>query len=355
MKKVVAVLLLVMFIVSGCQGAPDAVEAPPTIEELIADALAHSARGEYQEAILIYEAIIEIEPDNYEANYGLGYVYRRIGRTVDAIKLLNKAATLAGDGDTRAMYELSCAYLDEGNYDEAEKLIRDNAEDVEMTPELATVLLLKRVVNNEYREAIELLEMDMFEKYLLDLDENAVIYFGEYDSEGRRHGRGVGIYHRGQYIYNGEYSEGLRCGEGTWLRGIRLDEEGAVIEREPSDQIKIGFFKGNWENDMPNGYGENHINYVEQGTYATRSGNYTNGLENGDMVVTFGEHSAPYESNMGSRVLSGETYEYTNELGEEVVTHYYAYCTTCDTGGGDWVIYDDQLDFQWGIRPWGQT
>ena len=47
MKKVVAVLLLVMFIVSGCQGAPDAVEAPPTIEELIADALAHSARGEY--------------------------------------------------------------------------------------------------------------------------------------------------------------------------------------------------------------------------------------------------------------------------------------------------------------------
>ena len=81
MKKTIAILLIsLMLFTSGCAvmtaAAPEPTPAPPTVEELLADALKYYNAGNYEEAILLYEAAIEIEPRNFDATVGLGKAYR---------------------------------------------------------------------------------------------------------------------------------------------------------------------------------------------------------------------------------------------------------------------------------------
>ena len=108
MKRILIVAVIMAMLMSGCSVMMSTMEqgaTQPTVEEMLAQALQLCNAGNYEEAILLYEAIIEIEPNNYEAGYGLGHAYRSVGRTMDAISILKKAAKLSTD-DKRAMYEL---------------------------------------------------------------------------------------------------------------------------------------------------------------------------------------------------------------------------------------------------------
>ena len=123
MKRILIVAVIMAMLMSGCSVMMSTMEqgaTQPTVEEMLAQALQLSNAGNYEEAILLYEAIIEIEPNNYEAGYGLGHAYRSVGRTTDAISILKKAAKLSV-GDKRAMYELGYAYLDAGEYSNARR------------------------------------------------------------------------------------------------------------------------------------------------------------------------------------------------------------------------------------------
>ena len=81
MKKIAILLISLMLFTSGCAvmtaAAPEPTPAPPTVEELLADALKYYNAGNYEEAILLYEAAIEIEPRNFDATVGLGKAYTR--------------------------------------------------------------------------------------------------------------------------------------------------------------------------------------------------------------------------------------------------------------------------------------
>ena len=96
MKRILIVAVIMAMLMSGCSMMMSTMEqgaTQPTVEEMLAQALQLSNAGNYEEAILLYEAIIEIEPNNYEAGYGLGHAYRSVGRTMDAISIL-----LSGNG-----------------------------------------------------------------------------------------------------------------------------------------------------------------------------------------------------------------------------------------------------------------
>ena len=126
MKRILIVAVIMAMLMSGCSVMMSTMEqgaTQPTVEEMLAQALQLCNAGNYEEAILLYEAIIEIEPNNYEAGYGLGHAYRSVGRTMDAISILKKAAKLSTD-DKRAMYELGYAYLDAGEYSNARDVVR---------------------------------------------------------------------------------------------------------------------------------------------------------------------------------------------------------------------------------------
>lgn len=359
MKRILIVAVIMAMLMSGCSVMMSTMEqgvTQPTVEEMLAQALQLSNAGNYEEAILLYEAIIEIEPNNYEAGYGLGHAYRSVGRTMDAISILKKAAKLSTD-DKRAMYELGYAYLDAGEYSNARDAVRMEKTGDDMAPEVAILLVLSYAAEGSYDTAVSFFENKSVQDYFMSMNENKVIYFGPYNAAGQMHGKGVGIYDRGQYIYCGEYKNGQKSGHGVWLKGIRLDEETGLPQNGTSDskldsKMSYAYFEGAWENDKPNGYGENHVIYPREGNLsATRSGNYTDGYENGEMTVYWADHSATYTSNMGVRVLIDKTYKPK----DGPTQYYYTICSAHKKCGDGWTLKEYQLDAQWGVMPWGAT
>ena len=102
MKKTIAILLIfLMLFTSGCAvmtaAAPEPTPAPPTVEELLADALKYYNAGNYEEAILLYEAAIEIEPRNFDATVGLGKAYTRKNESDKAITCFRDAMEIKPD------------------------------------------------------------------------------------------------------------------------------------------------------------------------------------------------------------------------------------------------------------------
>ena len=353
MKRILIVAVIMATLMSGCSVMMSTMEqgaTQPTVEEMLAQALQLSNAGNYEEAILLYEAIIEIEPNNYEAGYGLGHAYRSVGRTMDAISILKKAAKLSAD-DKRAMYELGYAYLDAGEYSNARDAVRMEKTGDDMAPEVAILLVLSYAAEGSYDTAVSFFENKSVQDYFMSMNENKVIYFGPYNAAGQMHGKGVGIYDRGQYIYCGEYKNGQKSGHGVWLNGIRIDDETGLPKNGlPDKKDAYDYYEGAWENDKPNGYGEYHVIYPKEGNLsATRSGNYTDGYENGEMTVYWADHSATYTSNMGVRVLIDKTYKPK----DGPTQYYYTICSVHKKCGDGWTLKEYQLDAQWGVVPWG--
>ena len=90
-----------MLFAAGCAvmtaAAPEPTPAPPTVEELLADALKYYNAGNYEEAILLYEAAIEIEPRNFDATVGLGKAYTRKNESDKAITCFRDAMEIKPD------------------------------------------------------------------------------------------------------------------------------------------------------------------------------------------------------------------------------------------------------------------
>ena len=110
-------------LMSGCSAAIQETEpgaAQPTVEELLADALPeYYNAGNYEEAILLYETVIEIEPRNFDATrYGLGKSFRGAKRNPQAVEALKAAYEL--NASANVAYELGCASIANGQYTDAE-------------------------------------------------------------------------------------------------------------------------------------------------------------------------------------------------------------------------------------------
>ena len=345
MKKAVTILLIsLMLITSGCAvmtaAAPEPTPAPPTVEELLADALKYYNAGNYEEAILLYEAAIEIEPRNFDATVGLGKAYRSTGNNGQAVETLKAAYELNDSPDVA--FELGCAYIANGQYTDAERLASERWKDGGGDNKAGTVLLLSLAAQEKTEEAIEMLNNEKLAEYLKTANIGDCIYAGSYDENGKRAGRGVGLY-PGGYIYIGEYKDGVRCGQGAWYYA--------------SGDTKW-CFTGEWANDAPNGYGEqatraltyeiwipgSDIDNAEYEVWA--QGEYVNGLENGVRI---------------RKVI------WKDELFEGHLFHYTAvngianYIGQSDTGGYI-IAYDEnksgatfsaiRSDVKWGISPW---
>ena len=271
MKKIAILLISLMLFTSGCAvmtaAAPEPTPAPPTVEELLADALKYYNAGNYEEAILLYEAAIEIEPRNFDATVGLGKAYRSTGNNGQAVETLKAAYELNDSPDVA--FELGCAYIANGQYTDAERLASELWKDGEGDDKAGTVLLLSLAAQEKTEEAIEMLNNEKLAEYLKTANIGDCIYAGSYGENGKRAGHGVGLY-PGGYIYIGEYKNGVRCGQGAWYYA--------------SGDTKW-CFTGEWANDAPNGYGTNRRGTSYQGPWSwVHSGEYIDGLENGARV-----------------------------------------------------------------------
>ena len=329
MKKIAILLISLMLFTSGCAvmtaAAPEPTPAPPTVEELLADALKYYNAGNYEEAILLYEAAIEIEPRNFDATVGLGKAYRSTGNNGQAVEALKAAYELNDSPDVA--FELGCAYIANGQYTDAESLASELWKDGEGDNKAGTVLLLSLAAQEKTEEAIEMLNNEKLAEYLKTANIGDCIYAGSYDENGKRAGHGVGLY-PGGYIYIGEYKDGVRCGQGAWYYA--------------SGDTKW-CFTGEWANDAPNGYGTDRHGTSYQGPWSwVHSGEYIDGLENGARVSESEEYGVifRYTANMGKPVIIE-----VRKDGTKVIAH---------SEGSSKGAYVDNDDYSivLGISPW---
>lgn len=110
---------------------------------------------------------------------------------------------------------------------------------------------------------------------------NDFYYYGDKNESGLPSGKGLAVYADSQYYY-GDWADGVRSGEGAWFCFYPNYSTYVVIEH---------MYSGNWQNDLPNGEGQEHFDYNPD--YMNNSdvylqnaiGSFEGGLYNGDMYI----------------------------------------------------------------------
>lgn len=106
-------------------------------------------------------------------------------------------------------------------------------------------------------------------------------YYGDLDVKGLPNGKGLAVYADDQYYY-GDWSEGVRSGEGSWFAFYPLYSTYVVTEH---------MYAGSWANDKPNGQGQEHYDYNPEymnndDVYLQNAiGGFKDGLFDGDMYI----------------------------------------------------------------------
>lgn len=112
-------------------------------------------------------------------------------------------------------------------------------------------------------------------------------YQGDVDGDGKPHGKGLAIYEKNSY-YFGEWSHGMRSGEGTWFR---------FYINQKNKQNAMGvymshIYSGKWVDNLPSGEGAEHYDVDVSKLAPTQGrilqnvvGSFKNGLYDGDMYA----------------------------------------------------------------------
>ena len=90
-----------------------------TKEELYDQALTHFGNNELDEAVIVFNTLLEQDPDYVDGHIGLGHAYERMGRYDDAIEAIKKAIEV-DPNDPLNYTSLSMCYQRKGMIQEAE-------------------------------------------------------------------------------------------------------------------------------------------------------------------------------------------------------------------------------------------
>lgn len=112
-------------------------------------------------------------------------------------------------------------------------------------------------------------------------------YQGDVDSEGKPDGTGLAIYEKNSY-YFGEWSHGVRSGQGTWFR-FYINQKNKT---NAMGTYMSHSYSGLWADNLPNGEGAEHYD-VDVSTLAPTKGriiqnvvgNFKDSLYDGDMYA----------------------------------------------------------------------
>lgn len=85
---------------------------------------------------------------------------------------------------------------------------------------------------------------------------NQFYYYGSFNGNGQPDGKGVAVYENNTY-YCGEWKNGKRHGKGMWLQ-IFPDKTSTI---NGVTGVLEHSYNGQWQNDLPNGEGQEHFVY----------------------------------------------------------------------------------------------
>lgn len=144
------------------------------------------------------------------------------------------------------------------------------------------------IIAEKYEQVNVLMQTAEYQDMLGSLQVDGSYYYGERNQEGNRDGMGIAVY-RGYYRVYFYY--------GSWSGGERSGQ-GLAFSLTPYDpKSPYGFYRGEWAHDLPNGKGEERYQVIQSaleeytGRYSLYQGSYRDGLYDGEIYteVTWAE------------------------------------------------------------------
>ena len=141
--------------------------------------------------------------------------------------------------------------------------------------------------SNNLQALDDLAHLDRYVAMSLNLDYESCeyAYYGDTNSEGKPHGKGIAVYADNQY-YCGQWVNGKREGAGVWFHYH------IHFEKNYQDPVIFHSFVGNFKNDLPDGHGQDHYEYdlirmvPGKNYFANVIGDFSKGYINGELYVT---------------------------------------------------------------------
>ena len=310
-KKII-VVVAVIAVIAAVVGAAAWYNSPTQkVQRLLDLGQQYLMAEDYEQAVAIFDEVLEIDANNTEAYKGLLSAYSGMG-DVDGINdTLRRAEANLNQGEEleeiRVMAEGALKkYVTESGESEIENSDNDAGNDSNIVNSDESDALLARVYElMERGEALTVAQqIDASEEASAVAEimtEDYILYAPEGIYDGFS-GKASGIYRTddgGYYFFYGDIKDGIREGEGTtcWKTGDRYE-----------------VFEGDWLYDAPNGEGTEYS--YEQYLYPEitesitmiRNGYYKNGRENGDFVVEF---TYVYQESSGEKDVANATMHYT--------------------------------------------
>jgi len=285
--------------------------------------------------------------DVYESDYEL------VLKTFDEVSLIDKENEIYRKELINVVENYVTNLMEKEDY-ETIKTLADKYTDEEVRStfddeliEIAEIESANTVLNDMVDKIASFIEAEdyagLLEYYHADetkkmLEENTDYpYIRIFDGDNNEPGLGVGIYFSDKgkcFFYYGDYVENVRNGTGRWFTS------------EGSGDYEL--FTGAWSNDAPNGQGEvyewfDHYFNDSDEAYGRISGNFVNGLSDGDMMYIFHAGGVDmdlcYSANVGVPTVDmTETY---NRIGDAV-------------GGASWKDVPEHLSV-YALDIWGST
>lgn len=172
-------------------------------------------------------------------------------------------------------------------------------------------------------------------------------YHGETNSKGLPDGRGLAVYAKNTY-YFGEWKNGKRSGDGMWLQ-IFLSDEGVVNGVKGVTEHQ---YSGTWSNDLPNGAGQEHIEYDYkqiEGAFVINNaiGDFKDGYYNGKMYIMTVDSLGKTTDWYGN--AKAGSFEYLSEkvtvLGKRAIWKVGEGSHTEEEDGCRWIMPEDNNNF----------
>lgn len=345
MKKIkrTVVYFIILLLICGC-------EKTKTIEQQIVEQMElgekYLLEQRYEEAIVVFNKAIEIEPQNIVLYERLAYAYSLQGNEEKMLETIYKGIIIVQEltGEEREKFvayaeeillEIIENYKQKGDLDKAIEIAEHGKEISEVISEKLEELIRKKKAEEKrkyiFEEGEELLEQlyqaaqseDYSKISLLISSEEAdtIIWsnLGIDDSISYPEDNGIQmqIYIKPVYddsVYDeerGYWYLGTGVYYGNLVNGKKEGSGWAILNFAPEDSPgSYQKFDGEWKNNAPNGNGELiSVNIVER-RQERIVGNYTDGLENGHMVNVSSKPDIviqwDYDSIMGVRQKKGE-------------------------------------------------
>lgn len=173
----------------------------------------------------------------------------------------------------------------------------EDENDISYTKEFILNEAFPYFADNNQDAIWDLAHLKRYVKLSAELEGTSNYYYqGDVDSEGKPDGTGLAIYEKNSY-YFGEWSHGVRSGQGTWFRFYIQQKD----KNNAMGKYMAHSYSGTWANNLPNGQGAEHYDVdisklpAHDRILQNVVGNFTDGLYDGEMYANTVDYTGNVE------------------------------------------------------------